>query len=202
MDQLLAGKLPPELELELLSAVAHRDSDELKDKLQEFEDSRNENEPLAAYRESLAGGDAERGRAIFFERAEVSCVRCHRANGSGGDVGPNLSGIGAEKAREYLLESIVDPNRVIAKGFDSVALLLDDGKQYSGVLKSETEDQIQIVTPEGKLLAFTKDSIDDRASSKSPMPEDVVKHLSKSDLRDLVEFLSTQKTPPPTDKHE
>lgn len=201
MDLLLAGKLPPELELELLTTVAHRDSDDLKAKLREFEESRKKDEPLASYRESLAGGDAERGRAIFFERAEVSCVRCHRANGSGGDVGPNLSGIGAEKAREYLLESIVDPNRVIAKGFDSVALLLEDGKQYSGVLKSETADQIQIVTPEGKLLAFSKDSIDDRASSKSPMPEDVVKHLSKADLRDLVEFLVTQKTPPQT-KHE
>ena len=60
---------------------------------------------------------------IFTTKAELECVRCHKVNGpngelAGGEVGPELSGIGARQTRTYLLESIVDPNKQIAQGFE------------------------------------------------------------------------------------
>ena len=85
---------------------------------------RPKGDKLAAYSESLAGGDAEKGRNIFLNNSAVYCQRCHKLDGQGGDVGPQLNGLAAdkEKDRRYLLESIVLPNAKIAKGFETVML--------------------------------------------------------------------------------
>ncbi len=189
MDRLMTGQAPAEIELELLTAASRRPASMLAEKLAKFESARADN-PLAAYHETLAGGSAERGRKLFFERTDVSCVRCHKAAGNGGEVGPDLSKIGAEKAREYLLEAMVDPNKTIAKGFESVTLSLDDGRVVSGVLKGEDDRQIRLITAEAQTITVAKNQIEDRATGKSPMPEDLCKKLSKAEIRDLVEFLA------------
>ena len=198
LDKLLAGDAPPALQLDLLTAAATRNTPELKAKLARFEAARPKRDSIDPYREALVGGDAERGRKIFFERTQVGCVRCHAVAGVGGEVGPNLSKIGGEKTREYLLEAIVDPNKTIAKGFESVALALDDGRQLAGVLKSENDQELKVMTPEGKLVAVAKTSIEQRTTSASAMPQDIAKPLSKSELRDLVEYLSSLKLSPLT----
>ncbi len=190
MQRLTAGQVPPELQLDLLNAVREREDAGLKRRLADYEAARKPGDPLAGYRETLAGGDAERGRKIFQERAEVSCIRCHRVRGVGGEVGPDLSNIGQEKPREYLLSAIVEPNQSIAKGFESVSLLLDDGRTISGVLRSETADELRVITPEGKLLTIPVSQIDERAVGKSSMPEDLARKLETTELRDLVEFLA------------
>ena len=61
-------------------------------------------------------------------------MRCHTVRGRGGDVGPDLSSIGF-KPREYILESIVNPNKQIAKGFETAILQMDDGKVHAGIIK-------------------------------------------------------------------
>jgi len=193
LDRLLAGTVAPEVHLDLLEAAAKRPTNGIPEKLQRFEASRRGDDPLSAWRESLVGGDASRGRSIFFERAQVSCVRCHKIDGQGGDVGPDLSRIASDQPRESLLEAIVDPNRKIAKGFETAVLVTDLGKVHVGIIKSENDDTIELMTAEGKLLTLNKEEIEERASGKSAMPEDLVKQLSKSDLRDLVEFLSRRK---------
>jgi quinoprotein glucose dehydrogenase len=113
--------------------------------------------------------------------------------GTGGDVGPDLSHVSKDKAREYLLEAIVHPSKAIAKGFESVALQLDDGSTLTGILKSENAKELQVMTAEGKLLSVPKDSIENRKPGKSAMPDDLPGKMTKSDLRDLVEFLSSLK---------
>ncbi len=139
-------------------------------------------------REALAGGDAAAGERIFFTLIEASCVRCHKINGRGGNVGPDLTHIGAKQSRQYLLESIVDPNKQLAQGFESVILSLTNGTVVSGILKSEDEKEVRLMTADGKLIAVPKRQIDERIRGKSAMPEDLVR--SKRDLRDLVEFLA------------
>jgi quinoprotein glucose dehydrogenase len=193
LDKLLEGEVAPEVRLDLLEAAAKRPTESLKQKLAKFEAARNKNDHLANYREALQGGDAEAGKRVFWYKAEVSCLRCHKIKGEGGDVGPDLFGIGAKQSREYLLESIVDPSKQIAKGYETVVLGLKDGRIETGVVKSEDAREIAIMTAEGKRVVVPKDQIEDRASGKSAMPEDVVKKLSKRELRDLVEFLATLK---------
>jgi quinoprotein glucose dehydrogenase len=189
-DKLLAGDAPRELQLDLLEAAATHNTAALKDKLARYETARPHTLSIDPFREALYGGDAARGRAIFFDRADVGCVRCHTVTGVGGKVGPELTRVAVEKPREYLLESIVDPNKVIAKGFETIVLTLNDGRQLAGILKSEDGKQLSLMTPEGQLVAVEKTKIEDRSTGKSAMPEDVAKRLSKADLRDLVEFLS------------
>jgi quinoprotein glucose dehydrogenase len=197
LDRLLSGTLRPDVVLDLLQAVASHEAGPIRERLARHESSRRQSDHLASYRETLVGGDAQAGRRIFLSRAEVSCLRCHKVNGEGGEVGPDLTGVGSRQNREYLLESIVDPNRQITKGFETLVLILKNGKTVSGVIKSEDAEQLRLMTPEGQSFSVAKNQIDERQNGKSAMPEDVIKHLSKSDLRDLVEYLASLKETKP-----
>jgi quinoprotein glucose dehydrogenase len=193
LDKLVAKQLSGEIQLDLLEAAARRQSPVVKDKLANFEASRAKGDTLAPYREALLGGDAENGRLLFLNKTAVACLRCHKLEGEGGEVGPELKGIGSRQTREYLLESIVDPNKQIAKGFETVVLTTTKGLTYSGILKAEDDKAVTLITAEGQFVHVPKDQIDERTSGKSAMPEDIVKNLSKAELRDLVEFLAQLK---------
>ena len=137
-----------------------------------------------------------RGRVIFKEWANVSCLRCHRVGEDGGYVGPNLSDIGTKKDRQYLLESLVDPNRAIAEKYETTVVLDLNGKTYSGIVNFEDEKTLRLLTAEGEMVTIDKEQIEERTTGKSAMPADLVKHLSPFDVRDLVEFLAQQRAAP------
>lgn len=193
LDRLLARQVPVELQLDLLDAAARRQAREVKDRLTRFERSRPSDDDLRAYRECLQGGNAEEGKKIFLERAEVSCVRCHKAGGEGGEVGPDLGHVASGKSREYLLESIVYPNKQIAAGFENLLVTMNNGTIYAGLLKSETAGEIELNSPEDGLLKLKKADIKERQRGLSAMPEEFRQVLSKQDLRNLVEFLGSLK---------
>jgi quinoprotein glucose dehydrogenase len=193
LDKLLAGNVDLPLQLDLLEAAARRTTADIKQKLVRYEAARAKDSPLARYREALAGGSAEAGRKVFFNKYEVSCLKCHKVQGHGGEVGPDLTGIGNRQKREYLLESIVDPNKEIAKGFESVVLGLTNGQVVTGIVKAEDANELKLITAEAKVLTIAKKDIEERSRGKSAMPEDVMKFLSRAELRDLVEFLASLK---------
>jgi quinoprotein glucose dehydrogenase len=192
LDKMLAKQLPHEVELELLEAAAKHPSPALNAKVVRF-NAENSSDSLAGFREALYGGDADAGKKIFFEKAEASCVRCHKINNEGGEVGPVLTGIGSRKPREYLLESIVHPNAQIAPGFDTVLVLMKNGASYAGVFKSENEKELVINSPEDGIVKIAKADIKSRNRGASGMPDGLGQILSKRDLRDLVEFLAESK---------
>jgi quinoprotein glucose dehydrogenase len=195
LDALNTEKVPSECRLDLLDAAAKRSSEGIKIKLAAIDRARSNDDPLAAYRDSLVGGNADHGGKVFREKAEVQCLRCHKIDGNGGEVGPDLSGIGKRQPREYLLESIVLPNKQIAQNFEGVVLAMADGTILTGVLKSEDDKAVNIMTAEGKLIAVPKADVEERKRGASAMPEDLIKSLSKSEIRDLVEFLFQSKEP-------
>lgn len=201
LKSLAAGTLAPEVELDLLEAVEARQSPSLGAALSEYLKARPQNDVLAAHRECLSGGDAERGREVFFGNAAASCRRCHKIGGQGGAVGPDLSAVGKDKPRLEQLESILLPNAKIAKGFETVVLVTDDGLVYTGVLREETREVVKLMTATGEVISVPTKKIEERARGKSGMPEDVAKGLTKRDLRDLVEYLSQQVTPADPEKH-
>jgi quinoprotein glucose dehydrogenase len=189
---LIGGEVAPALQLDLLEAASRHEDREVQDRLAKFEAARKSNDPLATFREALEGGDAARGRTIFYERTAASCLRCHKINTRGGEVGPDLTHIAKDKNREYLLESLVIPNRKIAEGFESVVIATTDGQSMVGVLKGEDDRELRLMTSEGIPIVVPKNEIEERARGPSAMPEDVMKHLTKRELRDLVEFLAGQ----------
>ncbi len=190
LDRLIQKKAPASIELELLDAASKKKSSEVTDRLARFEKERPKDGPIADHHAELEGGNAERGKKIYLNNAAVYCVRCHKVKGEGGEVGPDLTGIGAKQPRTYLLESIVVPNQAIAQGFESVVLAKTDGTIVTGVLKSEDDKTVRVMTAEAKLIEVPKTEIEERKRGASAMPEDLVKKLSKAELRDLVEFLA------------
>ncbi len=198
LDQLLADRVPKELRYDVLATAASRSAPEIKAKLRSYESTWPKNDDLAGFRDLLYGGDAEAGRKIFFERPEASCVRCHQVNGEGGEVGPDLSAVGARQTREYMLDSILHPNKQIAVGFESVLVLLNNGQAYAGVVKKETGQQLTLNSPEDGLVTVSKAEIKSRERGLSAMPEGMENVLSKEELRNLVEFLASQKNPQPS----
>ncbi len=188
-----AERPTPAIELELVDAASKHKSSEVADRLAALLKERDKGGPIAEYRASLEGGDADRGRRIYLDNAAVYCVRCHKVKGEGGEVGPELTGIASKHPRTYLLESIVAPNAAIAQGFESVVVAKSDGQVVAGVFKSEDEKTLRIMTAEAKLLEIPKSEIEERNRGASAMPEDLHKKLTRSELRDVVEFLSSLK---------
>jgi len=68
--------------------------------------------------EQLLTGDPKRGEAIFRAHPSAACVLCHALQGQGSNVGPALDGIAARKDAAYIKQSLLEPNAVLAQGFE------------------------------------------------------------------------------------
>ena len=189
MDGVLAGTVAPELELDVIEAAGQRDS--LKAQIAQYKSRLDAKDPSAAWKACLVGGNAEAGKKVFVERAEVSCVRCHKVQGEGGEVGPELTGLGKKNGRAYLLTSILYPNAAIAAGFENVLVNLKGGQSYAGIIKSESATELVLNSAEDGLVTVKKSEITSREKGLSGMPEGFGDLLSKQDLRNLIEYLAT-----------
>ena len=198
--KLTADQVPEPLQLDVLEAATVRDLPDLKLAADQFKAKLAVGEPLARYRPSLQGGDIERGREVFTTHRVGQCVRCHSITDpttktvlqSGGNAGPNLFETAKRHDRTALLQSLVDPSAKIAKGYETVTLVLDDGRTFGGIIKQEDANQVVLEQPDGKLITLKPSDIEERTQPKSAMPE-MNRALSPRELRDLVEFLTTLK---------
>ncbi len=74
-----------------------------------------------------------------------------------------------------------------------MVLALADGRSVTGVLREETDENVVIYDADAKRLVIPKADIEERQRGKSAMPDDTVTKLTESELRDLIEYLSTRK---------
>lgn len=190
IEKLANRTLPADTRVDVRVAARQAKSDAVKKAIEKYEASLDTADITVGFLDGLEGGNAARGRRIFYERTQVSCVRCHKFEGRGGDVGPGLDKLGREKDRKYLLEAIVKPNAAIAKNFESLTIVDLDGVITTGVVKVNNDDFVELLTAEGKRIKIARKDIDFQKQSESPMPKDLVKHLTLDDVRDLVEFLA------------
>lgn len=189
-NKLADNELMAEVQLELVNAVEQSNSEELKNRLAEYRSARGSKDPVQAYRESLYGGSAERGRHIFYRHEGAQCTRCHAIGGRGGDVGPELTHISRTLSREQLLESLVAPGARIAPGYGVVMVTLNSGEKVQGIVAEEREKWLTIRNDKGENITMQKSDIAERIDPPSAMPS-MEQVLSRGELRDLVEFLST-----------
>ncbi|GAA5521578.1 HEAT repeat domain-containing protein [Aliifodinibius salicampi] len=135
-------------------------------------------------------GNQERGKEIF----EQSCQICHQVNGQGTEFGPALSEIGDKLPKEGLYDAILKPNNGISFGYEGYILSLEDGTEVAGIIQSETETEIVLLTPGGYTTTYAKSEISSREQmGQSLMPENLHVGMSQQELVDLVEYLSTLK---------
>lgn len=189
-DLYLANQLPGECALDLIQMLEKRQATDLLAKVNEHREV-GDGDPVAKrFPELLLGGDADAGKRVFFEKTEVSCVRCHMIGEIGGAVGPALSDVGGKKDRGYLLEAIMEPNRTIAEGFQTVIVLDLDGVTHTGIVKFEDDEVLELMNAEGGIVRIAQEDIDARRTGLSSMPPDLKDKMTPNEIRDLVEFLS------------
>ena len=196
MKRLTDDKVPAAVRLDLLEAASERAKAEktnLAPLVDKYLSGKSTADPLAAWLECMEGGRPEDGRAVVLNSTAGACLRCHIVRDKGGNVGPELNGIGKRYDRRTILESIVTPNAKIAEGFQSVVLGLKDGTVVAGVLRKESPEEVLVMTAEAKLVAVPAKEIEERAKGISAMPADLATKLTKREIRDVVEFLSRLK---------
>ena len=187
-----SGSLDPTIHLEVREAAQKR----LGREVAAAPASGSSEDMVAAWSDTLEGGDVARGRDLFFTKGEVSCVRCHHAEGKGGDVGPKLDGIAATKPRPYLLESIVAPNATVAEAYRTTVILTDAGQTVAGIIVSEDAERVKLKMADGGIKEVAVASIDERTSGPSSMPADLSGKLTRRELRDLIAWLASLTKPP------
>jgi putative membrane-bound dehydrogenase-like protein len=141
----------------------------------------------------LSGGDAQRGRAVFFDQ-KAACAACHRIGSDGGDVGPDLTKIGSVRAGQDLLESIAFPSASFAQGYQSYRVTTTDGRSVVGVIEEKSERFVFLREQSGarrRLMLSDVESMDRLPTSL--MPEGLSNVMSRDQLRDLLAFLETLK---------
>ena len=133
-------------------------------------------------------GDAARGREIFFS----TCAGCHRVNGEGGRLGPDLSRIAAIRSREMLIRSIREPSASVAVGYRAVTLVTGDGQRVRGVMKGEDSFSIQIVDTNERLQGYLKADLQEVIREESSLMRQFgPSRLSEEALDDLLRYLGT-----------
>jgi quinoprotein glucose dehydrogenase len=183
-----------EVMLDLVEAARMHPAAAVQTRLAAYQDWKLPKDALSPYREALVGGNASRGRSLFYEHAAVACTRCHQiGTDSGGNAGPKLDGLASRATREHLLESIVLPNAQITTGFESTLVTTLSGAVLAGVVRNETDTSLTLLTPDEGEVSLSKKDIRTRSRGPSGMPEGFGETLTRFELRDLVEFLGTLK---------
>jgi putative heme-binding domain-containing protein len=140
-------------------------------------------------------GDPQKGRQLFHQEQLTRCIACHRVQGRGGNVGPDLSGIGGKFDRPHLIESLLEPSQQIVEGFRVTSLALRDGQVLSGIIKTESQAELQLVDAQAKWWRVRVADIEERqVSSVSLMPEGLAKDLTNEQFTDLIAYLESLRT--------
>jgi putative heme-binding domain-containing protein len=141
---------------------------------------------LAAFRKALElSGEPERGRAVF----QKTCATCHKAEGVGVDVGPNLATV-TGRTPEDLLVHILDPNREVAPPYVNYNVATSDGRVLSGLIADESANALTLKRAEGVTDVIPRGRIEEISSTgQSLMPEGLEKGLEPRDFADLIAYL-------------
>ena len=201
LQTLIEGKGNPKTKLDIIEAARNRLDVDIKKLVANYDQSITSAEPIVKYAVSLQGGDIDRGEDVFMNHGAAQCVRCHKVNDYGAEVGPDLTTIGRKHDREYLLEAIVDPGAVVAPGFGMMVLTRKNGEVASGLLMDDNEDGVSLKLPDGKIEKISHSDIASKQPSISGMPP-MGLLLSHGEVRDLVAYLSSLKHAPKLDGDE
>ena len=136
------------------------------------------------------GRNFDRGRQLY---STVACAACHRFVNEGGSVGPDLTGVAGRFSLHDLLESVVEPNKVISDQYEAVNIRLKDGDVISGRVGNLNGAEINVVEDmfePGKMTNVRRAQIESIEPSKvSPMPEGLLNSLQLDEIQDLVAYL-------------
>lgn len=144
--------------------------------------------------DTLQQADVSSGRALFVKH----CATCHRFFGTGGTIGPDITG-SQRRNLDYMLENLIDPSATVSRDFQMEILETKSGRVLTGLVTEETDQAITMQTLAERLVIPVDEVESRRVSSVSMMPEGQLKLLSRDDVRDLMGYLSSpQQVPLPS----
>lgn len=130
-------------------------------------------------------GDASRGRLVYSRL----CQQCHQLFGTGGTVGPDLTGSNRSDL-DYILQNMVDPNAVIPNDYRTSTIELTDERVITGIIKAENDNALTIITANDLLIVPRNEVQSIQQGQLSMMPEGLLDTLSQQEVRDLIYYLS------------
>jgi putative membrane-bound dehydrogenase-like protein len=135
-------------------------------------------------------GNAQRGRELYLNGKMLACINCHRMEGVGGNVGPDLTRLWETSTVEKTIESILDPSKEIKEGYQMYKATTKKGLVYQGLKIAQTPDEVVLRDATAKDVHIPAKDLDELVVSKaSIMPEGVVAQLSYDQFIDLIAFL-------------
>ena len=140
--------------------------------------------------EVRANGDARRGAAIF-RRADLSCLACHAVGSEGGRIGPDLNSIGSGQPMDFIIGAILQPNKEVKEGYEAIEISTKDGETYQGYLLRKDKNELALRdVMQNREIRIHPDNIQEQRNRGSVMPAGLVDHLTRTELRDLIRYLS------------
>lgn len=137
-------------------------------------------------------GDAERGGKLFREPNRLQCSRCHQVGGEGGRIGPSLDAIGLRLGTSQLFEAIAEPSRLVDPKYQTQRVMTDDGVVITGLIESETESELVIVSVNGeKQKILVADIRERQVETQSLMPAGLLEQMTAQEMVDLLAYLSS-----------
>ncbi len=137
--------------------------------------------------------DMEAGRRIFHHSSIATCSRCHRHNGRGAVVGPDLGTVGKKGERAWILESILNPNLEVAPEYLPIMVSLKDGSSLVGFhLRTGGSGPETLRDANGQNRRFKRDDVVSQQDLQmSLMPTGLPLAMTDRELRDLLAFLES-----------
>jgi putative membrane-bound dehydrogenase-like protein len=140
-------------------------------------------------------GDAAAGERLFFHPRGPRCYACHRVDGRGEAIGPDLSRVGAALSRDKLIDSILEPSKEIAPAFTTWIIVTRDGKTRTGLIVDVGFDStLTLADAQGKREVIQRLDVEERvASPVSIMPADLHTRMTRQEFQDLLAFLESRR---------
>lgn len=139
-------------------------------------------------------GDIAAGRKLFHRTAGVSCINCHKIQGKGKDVGPDLSHIGKKNSRAQLLESILKPSQKIDKKYVLYLVETSKGLVKTGLLVKKDTKEVVLKDKDGKAIHIPAKQVELIVPQrKSIMPELLLRDMTARQVADLLAYLASLK---------
>jgi putative heme-binding domain-containing protein len=137
----------------------------------------------------LKNGDAARGEALF-RRKDMTCLKCHAIAGAGGQVGPDLSSIGGSAQLDYLVDSLLQPNKAVKEGYHSTLVTTTSGKLLTGIKVKQTTKELVLRGADDSEIVIPSRDIEEQKLGGSLMPDGLTDSLTQAEFSDLIRFLS------------
>jgi putative heme-binding domain-containing protein len=144
----------------------------------------------ASRRSGTVAGDSLRGKALF--EGKGTCTSCHRVNGSGSRLGPDLSAIGQGRRAVDLEKSLLDPGAEVLPANRSYRVTTTDGTTITGRLLNHDSFTIQLLDSKEQLRSFQKSDLKEYGFAATPMPS-YRGTLTPQDIADLVSYMVSLK---------